>query len=137
MLPVEEAGPLRLRRVDAAIVVADALRRAPEEACGLLVGTGRTVLRVIPTTNAAASPIRYAIAPDEHLGVIRAARRDGLEVIGGYHSHPRSPAEPSPDDAAAAFAGFVFLIVGLAPTPQLRAWTFDAGNFTEVGLVRT
>ncbi|MEZ5290222.1 MAG: M67 family metallopeptidase [Vicinamibacterales bacterium] len=137
MPPADDAGPLRLSRVDAAIVVADALKRAPQEACGLLVGTGRTVLRVIPTANAAASPIRYAIAPEEHLAVIRAARQDGLEVIGGYHSHPRSPAEPSPDDAAAAFGGFVFLIVGLAPAPQLKAWTFDAGNFTEVGLVRT
>ena len=38
---------------------------------------------------------RYEVAPEDHFAAVRAARADGLEVIGAYHSHPASPAEPS------------------------------------------
>ena len=118
-------------------ILAHACRDAPLEACGLLVGAAHTVVRIAPTPNGDASPSRYTIPADVHFAVIRAARLDALEVIGAYHSHPRSPAVPSPTDTALAFAGFVFVIAAIVPTPHLRAWRFDDGNFTEVGLVRT
>jgi proteasome lid subunit RPN8/RPN11 len=95
------------------------------------------VVRAAATPNADASPRRYTIPPEAHFAVIREARRQALEVIGVYHSHPRGAAVPSPTDAALAFSEFLFVIAALRPTPHLRAWRFDAGNFTEVGLVRT
>lgn len=117
-------------------LIAAARRAAPREACGLLVGRGSTVIRAVETANAATSATLYAIPPHEHLAAIRAARADGLDVIGAFHSHPHSAAVPSPTDAAEAFADFIFVIVGLAPTPHVRAWRYDAGNFAEVALVR-
>lgn len=129
-------GPLQLCDRDAAAMVSLARAGAPREVCGLLVGRGRTVVRIVPTGNAAERPTEYAIPPEAHFAAIRAARAEGLEVIGAFHSHPASAANPSPRDAASAFEDFVFLIVGLSPTADLRAWTFADGNFAELALVR-
>lgn len=131
------APPLILADDLVARLVDQAGRAAPREACGLLVGRDRRVLRVVPTSNAARSHSRYAIPPEEHFAALRAARADGLDVIGAYHSHPHSAAVPSPTDTAEAFPDFDFLIVGLAPGPHLRAWRLTGGNFAEVGLVGT
>jgi proteasome lid subunit RPN8/RPN11 len=117
-------------------LIAAARRAAPREGCGLLVGTGCRVVRVVETANAASSPTLYAIPPEEHLAAVRAARAEGLDVIGAYHSHPHSTAVPSATDAAEAFADFTFVIVGLVPAPDVRAWRFADGNFAEVALVR-
>lgn len=121
----------------AAAMLAHAERDAPHEACGLLIGVGHAVVRVVPTDNAEASPTRYTIPADAHFAALRQARAEDLAVLGAYHSHPRGPAEPSATDAATAFAGFVFVIAGLAPAPHLRAWRFADGNFVELRLVRT
>jgi proteasome lid subunit RPN8/RPN11 len=118
-------------------VLAHSGRAAPAEACGLLVGRHRHVMRAVPTDNADPSPTRYAIPPDAYLSAIRAARREGLEVIGAYHSHPRSPAVPSPTDRDEAFPDFIFLIATLTGTPAVRAWHVVNGNFAELLLVRT
>ena len=105
----------------AVAILAHAERDVPREACGLLVGAGATVARHEPATNADASTTRYRIPVAQHFAVVRAARRDGFDVIGAYHSHPRSAAVPSVTDTAEAFPGFVFLIAGLVPGPHLRA----------------
>ncbi len=118
-------------------ILAHARRDVPHEACGLLVGTGLTVTRLAPTANADDSVTRYTIPAAQHFAAIRQARSDGLEVIGAYHSHPRGEAVPSPTDTATAFPGFVFMIAGFVPQPQLRAWHLVDGNFVELRLVRT
>lgn len=130
------SGPLILREADATALVAMARAGAPCEVCGLLVGREGEVVRIVPTANDAGRPTEYAIPPEAHFAAIRAARAEGLEVIGAFHSHPASAAEPSPRDAATAFPEFVFLIVGLAPRAHLRAWRFADGNFAELALVR-
>ena len=118
-------------------ILAHAQRDVPHEACGLLVGVGLTVIRLAPTINADASASRYTIPAAQHFAAIREARVDGLEVIGAYHSHPRGEPVPSSADTAAAFPGFVFVIAGLVPQPQLRAGRLVNGNFAELRLVRT
>jgi proteasome lid subunit RPN8/RPN11 len=76
----------------------------PEECCGVLLGQAaagrRTVACALPCRNAAAgvSPRRYAIAPEELIGVVRQAEEQHLEIIGFYHSHPDHPATWSPTD---------------------------------------
>lgn len=128
---------VRIPAAAANAVLAHAVRDVPREACGLLVGTGTAVVRLAPATNADASAMRYAIPADQHFAAVRAARRDGLHVIGAYHSHPHGAAVPSTTDTAEAFSGFVFLIAGLVPEPHLRAWHLVDGNFAELRLVRT
>jgi proteasome lid subunit RPN8/RPN11 len=123
-------------------VRADILQHArqtvPQECCGLLIGQGDVITKAVPVLNLATDPTtRYVIDPREHLAVVRAARAQSLEVIGAYHSHPRSTATPSRTDAAEAFTNFLFLIVGLGvDPPQLTAWRWIDGNFEPVPLVR-
>jgi proteasome lid subunit RPN8/RPN11 len=80
-----------------------AARSAPEECCGLLLGTGRAVEHAHPAANVAADPRRrFEIDPQALVDAQRAARAGGPQVIGYYHSHPAGPAEPSATDRAQA-----------------------------------
>ncbi len=98
----------------------------PAECCGLLVGVrgeaGGTcrVHRAVASPNVApddgahGSHDRFEIEPVVLLATQRAARAEGLAVIGHYHSHPDAPAAPSPTDLAHAFyAEHVWLIVSV------------------------
>jgi proteasome lid subunit RPN8/RPN11 len=83
-------------------IIAHARADAPYEACGLLLGHAHTVRRAVPTSNLARSTTRYEVPPEEHLAAIRLARAADMVVIGAYHSHPRTAAEPSPTGASRA-----------------------------------
>ncbi len=118
-------------------LVARAIAGAPVEQCGLLIGGPGVVLRAHPARNLDASPRRYTVDPADHFVALRAARADGLAVVGGWHSHPAGPPTPSATDLAEAHADFLYLIVGLAPAPEVRAWQVVDGNFVQRHLVRT
>ena len=115
-----------------------ALRAWPREACGLLIGTqhtgGTRVARVTLARNLERDRRdRYEIDPADHLAAQTGARRDGLEVVGAWHSHPNHPAVPSETDRRAAWEGWTYLIVPCAEsgsgTP--RAWRLEDGSFRE------
>jgi desampylase len=119
-------------------IIDHARQTAPEECCGLLVGTAAKIIDCVAAANIAEAPTRrYLVDPRDHLQAIRSARGRGLEVIGAYHSHPAGRAIPSATDCSAGFADFLFVIVGLAlEPPELLAWAWSNGNFTSVPLVR-
>ena len=121
-----------------AAIVEHARQDAPRECCGLLIGESDYVTAAVRAENIADEPTRrYLIEPRDHLKAIRAARDRGLQVVGAYHSHPRSAAIPSATDAAEGFSHFLYVIVSLASEPpDLTAWTWGDGNFTAVPLVR-
>ena len=118
-------------------IIGHAREAAPAECCGLLVGRGTHVVDAFPTRNIADSPTRFLIDPKDHIDGRREARRRGLEVIGFYHSHPRSAAEPSPRDLGeAGYPDHLYLIVGLhSEPPEVRAFIPGARLFREVPLV--
>jgi proteasome lid subunit RPN8/RPN11 len=119
-------------------MLAHARDASPAECCGLLLGRQHAIVEAVPARNVAVDPRRrFLIDAKDHFDVVRAARRRALDVVGVYHSHPSSTARPSPTDAAEGFADFVFLIVGLGmEPPEIAAWTWADGNFTELALVR-
>ncbi len=97
------------------VIEAHARRDAPQECCGLLLGTATEIVEAVPARNVAVDPSRrYEIAPDDYFAAIRRCRSDGegLAVVGGYHSHPRSQPVPSPTDLEQAFLEFVYVIAG-------------------------
>jgi len=57
-------------------------------------------------------------------------------VVGFYHSHPVSPAQPSGQDLAeAAYPGSIHVIVSLMLDPaEVRGFRFEGGQFVEVAL---
>jgi len=107
---------------------------APEECCGLLLGRDGRAEEARPAANVAAEPCRrFEIDPQALVDAHRAARGDGPEVIGYYHSHPAGPSEPSAVDRAMASAdGKVWAIVGEG---GVTFWRDDRDGFAPLPYV--
>ena len=92
----------------------------PHEACGLIGGTvegqRRVALDLVTLRNARADAPRnrYLIDAEAFRHAEARLARDGLEVIGVYHSHPDSPPRPSAFDREHAWPRLSYLIVGVA-----------------------
>lgn len=114
---------------------------APNEACGLLAAArsaddGGVPLRFLPMQNAANSPYRYLMDPDEQLRVmLDIDDHDGV-IWGIFHSHVASKPEPSVTDIGLAFyPDAVYVICSLAgKMPEVRAWAIQDGRVGEVVL---
>lgn len=125
--------------------VIDAARSGvPNEACGLLVGRayagdGGSPERYVPLTNAAASPYRYLIDPQEQLRVWLELEDAGEVVWAIVHSHVASLAVPSATDVGLAFfPDGLYIICSLADEmPEVRGWSIRDGTVTEVSLAVT
>jgi proteasome lid subunit RPN8/RPN11 len=117
-----------------ALMVAHARREWPMEGCGLLVGSGREVREIVAARNELRSATRYRVDPRDHFAARRRARAIGLEVVGAFHSHPRSEAVPSAADLAEAWPDLIYVIVSVAGPAEadVRAWRLQDTGFVEV-----
>jgi proteasome lid subunit RPN8/RPN11 len=114
-------------------IVAHATAEAPRECCGLLVGRGSRIDRAVPADNIDPAPERrFLVDPRRHIGLRRELRGGLPTIIGVYHSHPSSPAEPSASDIEeAAYPDFIYFIVSLLPpAPEIRAYRIEGGAAT-------
>ncbi|HWG42485.1 MAG TPA: M67 family metallopeptidase [Gemmataceae bacterium] len=111
----------------------------PLECCGLLAGViredgvGEVRLRY-PLLNAAASPIEFESEPRSLFSAWRDIRRQGLEVLAVYHSHPTSEPMPSRKDRERGvdWPRTIALIISLTTTPPaVRAWWLSAEDYRE------
>jgi [CysO sulfur-carrier protein]-S-L-cysteine hydrolase len=142
--PVAAVLPAEIR----AEITEHARRNYPNEACGLIVGSGAAggggqALRFVATRNAAKSPYRYEIDSIELLAVTLEADRNDEEIWGIVHSHTHTPARPSPTDIGLAFyPDALYLLISLAAAeadpatgePGIRAWRIVDGEVFEVVL---
>ncbi len=112
----------------------EAERAEPSECCGVLAGRDNRVTTVYPVPNAAEDrAARYEMGPAEMWAARRRAGVEGLEVLGFYHSHPRTPPVPSSHDVARAYyPEAVYAIVGLVPRFAVRAFRIADGVVDEV-----
>jgi [CysO sulfur-carrier protein]-S-L-cysteine hydrolase len=123
------------RALDA--MVAHARREAPNECCGLLIGSPGRIDESIATANLAASQSRFLIDPSEHIAINRRLRGSSRDIVGAYHSHPHSLAEPSPTDIAEAhYPEFIHVIVSLADpsNADVRGYRIRNGRVSSVTL---
>jgi proteasome lid subunit RPN8/RPN11 len=125
--------PLRLPRAVRAAIARHALRDAPRECCGFLLGTAGRVSYALPATNTSTTPLtRYRVDPREHIALQRILRRltPPLTVVGVYHSHPRGPMAPSVSDVREAFVReWAHVIVDLSGrSPGITAWMIRNGR---------
>lgn len=95
---------LRIRADLAEAMVAHARRDHPDEACGVIAGPAGSDRpeRFVPLRNAARSPTSYAVDSADLLLLYREMDVRGEVPVVVYHSHPASPAYPSPTDVAYA-----------------------------------
>ncbi len=130
---------IEIRSEVIAEMIEHARQDAPLECCGLLLGVPGRIEESVRTRNLRESVKTYLIDPAEHLAVMKRARAEGRAVLGAYHSHPRSPAVPSPTDLAEAhYEEFLYVIVSLAhqAAPDVRGYRLSGRNFVPVTLVR-
>ena len=129
---------MNISRASIDLIVAHAREAAPAECCGLLLGRAGEIVEAVRTRNLAERPAtRFLIDPKDHIDGRRDARRRGLDVVGFYHSHPYSPAEPSDTDRAeASYPDHLYLIVSLASDPPaVSVFALERGNFRALPLV--
>ena len=117
-------------------ILEHARAEAPNEACGLLTGREGYVIQVLPATNVAENPrVGYLMDPHDQIRYFQAIEEQGLDLLGIYHSHPVSPAYPSPTDLSMAYyPEAVYAIVSLmqSDNPILRAFRIVDGQISEV-----
>lgn len=118
-------------------IVGHAVRDAPNECCGLVVGVDGAATAVRAMENLAASPFRFDIDGRELIQF--AFAEDGEERLTAiYHSHTRSAPYPSQTDVnfAAGWPGVEWLIVGVSKgsdaEPEVRSYLIDGGAIREV-----
>ncbi|MGA7157299.1 MAG: M67 family metallopeptidase [Acidobacteriaceae bacterium] len=92
----------------------------PQECCGILLGksdeANLTVHQLLHAGNTRTDSAhnRYNIAPQELIAAQREARKQNLDIVGFYHSHPDHPAQWSPTDFAEAhWLGCVYVITAV------------------------
>jgi proteasome lid subunit RPN8/RPN11 len=113
---------------------------AYEEPASAIPKAGREVLGLYPLVNRRDdSPRnRFSLTAEDVLEADRAAQKQGLEVIGWYHSHPDHPARPSKYDRDHAWPWYSYIIVsvhGGAPQ-EMTSWRLndDRAEFSPEGI---
>jgi proteasome lid subunit RPN8/RPN11 len=121
------AIPLRLSSDIAQKIRSHGAETYPHECCGALLGRdagdgagapapGRDVLGLFPLVNRRDdSPRnRFSVTAEDVRDAEKAARQQGMDVVGWYHSHPDHPAQPSQYDRDHAWPWYSYIIVSVA-----------------------
>lgn len=119
-------------------IIAHAWNELPDEACGLLAGSGDRVVKQYPLTNIDHSPEHFSFDPKEQFAALREARKQGLQIVANYHSHPETPARPSEEDIRLAFdPNIVYFILSLqdVENPVIKAFSIREGTVEPLKII--
>lgn len=123
---------LTLSRSLYGVILNHAFTGLPNEACGLLGGTGdgenAVVTSVYTLCNVDNSPEHFSMDPAEQFGAVKEMRGQGMRLIGNFHSHPSSPSRMSDEDKRLAYdKSLRYLIVSLESRdePVLKCFHID------------
>lgn len=106
---------MKIKREVVDSVIQHAKKDAPIEACGYLAGCDELITRNYGMANMDKSTQHFSFDPQEQFNVFRGARAAGLEIYAVYHSHPGTPARPSPEDLKLAYdPNISYVIISLA-----------------------
>ena len=112
---------LKLTQSDFAALRAHGEETYPHECCGILLGHlhdgTNDVVRIMRAGNTRTDSAhnRYHIAPQELIRAQREGRKQALDIVGFYHSHPDHPAQWSQTDFAEAhWFGCSYVITAVA-----------------------
>jgi len=121
---------VRLSRGHRDKLVAHAREESPNECFGYLPLKQGSVDRVERAESKRRSPYGYQL-DDKSLFAVNELEDEGYGVA-VYHSHPRSPAEPSQTDINLAFyPDWLYVIVSPEIEPNVRAWRIADGKVSE------
>jgi len=128
---------MRIRKGVIERIVAHAEREAPVEACGFLMGSNGLVTRDFPITNADGREDHYTFDPEEQFRAYSVAGEEELDIMGVYHSHPKTPPQPSAEDIRLAHdAAMLYVIVSLMEGKgKIKAFSIRDGKAEEETLL--
>jgi proteasome lid subunit RPN8/RPN11 len=129
----------------------------PHECCGALLGRDSTVVAGTSPEKEALRPEReilglfplinrrddsprnrFSVTAEDVRSAEKAAREQGIEVVGWYHSHPDHPARPSQYDRDHAWPWYSYIIVSVqGGAPQdMTSWRLndDREEFSPEGI---
>jgi len=115
----------------------------PHECCGALLGRdneAREILGLFPLINRRDdSPRnRFSVTAQDVLDAEKSARKQGLDVVGWYHSHPDHPARPSEYDRDHAWPWYSYIIVSVTQGQpgDMTSWRLndDRQQFSPEGI---
>jgi [CysO sulfur-carrier protein]-S-L-cysteine hydrolase len=135
------AGVLALPRDTLAAMLAHVESGYPDEACGALAGDAqRHVTRDFPTVNASTTPRDFSeIGASDLLAIWNEIDEHDWTMLAYYHSHPESPAYPSPRDIlwSHGWPGTYYIIFSFADhaAPVVRAFLITGENVAEYRIV--
>lgn len=120
-------------------ILAQARKDAPVESCGYLLGPDKeTATENFSMTNIDHSEEHFCFDPKEQFAAVKYARKNGLKIVGNWHSHPASPSRPSEEDKRLAYdPNILYFILSLvAEQPVLNAFRIVDGEVKEKYLLR-
>lgn len=108
------------------------------EVCGLLGGRKQRTIayveRVTPIANIAADPHnQFLMEPQQQLAELFALAKQGLQLVGIYHSHPNGPLYPSEMDVQNWAYPEAVCLIGWGV--QVGAWLLQGGQVLPVELM--
>lgn len=87
----------------------------PEECCGAMLGRDKTVHKIVRIENQSSENKhrRFSITPQDYMALEKLAKKEGLNLLGFYHTHPDHPARPSETDLKFAWPVFSYIILSI------------------------
>ena len=116
-------------------LVTHAIEQQPSESCAMLLGTKAddiwNVKEIFLTQNIDNSQTNFTISPEELLEGYQLAEKMHLELVGVFHSHPKSDAIPSSTDKKFMQNNPVPWIIFSGVDNNLKAYLLDS-DVTEI-----
>jgi len=104
----------------------------------MVAGIDGRATEVFRARNAKASPLAYEVDPRDLFSITQEIEERGEELAAIYHSHTKSPPEPSQTDInlAVNWPDPLYIICSIADrdAPEVRAWRIRDGAVEEVEL---
>jgi len=129
---------VRLTRQQLNAMIEHARASLPNEACGILAGSGDTVSDVYCLENAHHSPVSYELTGDGYRLLLQLD--DTGRLLGVFHSHTHSEAYPSPTDRRLALWPIRYVVISLRDMahPVVRVFRIaknDPFDVNDLGVV--
>jgi proteasome lid subunit RPN8/RPN11 len=121
-----------LQKAQVEEMYAHAREAQPSECCGLVGGANGTARSIYRLRNVAREAlVSYEAAPEDLFDAQRQMRERGEQLLGIYHSHPRSvdPVPSETDVRQAYYPSAIYFIIGLeGKEATLRAFRINEGS---------